>query len=92
MILKFKSRKLKRLYEKDDPSGVDPSHVRKLRQQLTALDAAEQPGDMALPGWDLHPLKGNRKGEWSVHVSGKWVITFKFEGTNATDVSYEDYH
>ena len=80
------------MYEKDDSLGVDPSHVRKLRQQLTALDAAEQPGDMAIPGWDFHPLKGNRKGEWSVHVSGNWVITFKFEGSKATDVNYEDYH
>ena len=92
MILRFRSRKLKMLYEMDDPSGVDPRHVRKLRQQLTALDADEQPGDMAMPGWDLHPLKGDRKGEWSVPVSGKWVMTFRFEGTNATDVTYEDYH
>lgn len=92
MILKFRSRKLKKLYEKDDPSGVDPAHVRKIRQQLTALDAAEQPGDMAMPGWDLHPLKGDRKGQWAVHVSGRWVMTFRFEGIHATDVTYEDYH
>ena len=92
MILKFRSRKLKKLYEKDDPSGVDPSHLRKIGQQLTALDAAEKPGDMAMPGWALHRLRGNRTGEWSVHVSGNWVITFRFDGTNATDVNYEDYH
>ena len=92
MIKRFRHRGLKKLYERDDPGGVDSHHVRKLKQQLTALDAAEQPGDMAIPGWNFHPLKGKRKGEWAVRVSGNWRLTFKFDGSDATDVGYEDYH
>ena len=50
------------------------------------------PKDMALPGLQLHELSGDRKGTWSVRVSGNWRITFKFVGEHATDIEYEDYH
>jgi len=47
---------------------------------------------MNLPGLHLHQLKGERKGTWSVRVSGNWRITFEFEGSHAVDVNLEDYH
>jgi proteic killer suppression protein len=47
---------------------------------------------MALPGLRLHALKGDRKGTWSVTVSGSWRMTFSFDGKDAVDVDYEDYH
>jgi proteic killer suppression protein len=59
---------------------------------LGRLDASTAPGDMDLPGLALHPLKGARKGDWSVRVSGNWRVTFRFEGEDAAAVDYEDYH
>ena len=47
---------------------------------------------MALPGYGFHPLKGERKGAYSVSVSGNWRITFKFIEGDAADVNLEDYH
>ena len=47
---------------------------------------------MALPGLDLHPLKGDRRGTWAVRVSGNWRVTFRFRGPDVEDVGYEDYH
>jgi proteic killer suppression protein len=47
---------------------------------------------MALPGLDLHPLKGDRRGTWAVSVSGNWRITFRFSGPDTEDMNYEDYH
>jgi proteic killer suppression protein len=47
---------------------------------------------MNLPGLKLHELKGGRKGTWAVQVSGNWRVTFSFDGVDATDVNYEDYH
>jgi len=47
---------------------------------------------MDLPGLRLHELKGKRKGTWTVNVSGNWRITFVFDGADAVDVNYEDYH
>jgi proteic killer suppression protein len=47
---------------------------------------------MDLPGLDLHSLKGSRKGEYAVKVSGNWRVTFQFQGNDVDQVSYEDYH
>jgi toxin HigB-1 len=64
----------------------------RLRLILGRLSASVQPRDMALPGLHLHELKGKRKGTWSVRVSGNWRVTFKFDGPEACDVNYEEYH
>jgi len=47
---------------------------------------------MDLPGLYLHRLKGRDAETWSVRVSGNWRVTFRFEGPDAVDVNYEDYH
>ena len=47
---------------------------------------------MDLPGFRLHPLKGDLAGYWSVSVSGNWRIVFRFDGSNVRDVDLVDYH
>jgi len=59
---------------------------------LSMLDAAGSPADMDLPGYRLHPLKGELKGRWSVTVSGNWRLTFRIESGNAFEVDLTDYH
>jgi toxin HigB-1 len=51
-----------------------------LRAVLAALETAFVPSDMALPGARLHPLHGDREGQWSVSISGNWRVVFEFEG------------
>ncbi len=92
MIQKFKHKGLKRLFESGITSGVDSQHVARIRKILALLETAETIEDMDLPGLNLHPLKGNRKGIWAVKVSGNWRITFKIQNGDAFDVNYEDYH
>ena len=92
MIRRFRHRGLKRLYERDDRSGVNAAHATRLERILTLLDVAQRPADIDLPGYRLHPLKGERKGEWSVSVSGNWRVTFRFDEGDVTDLNYEDYH
>ena len=57
---------------------------------LTALGQASEPRDLDVPG--LHPLKGDRRGQWAVSVSGNWRIVFRFEDGQAVDIDLEDYH
>ena len=92
MIQKFKHKGLKKLFDSDVPGGVDPKHSTRIRKILALLETAETIEDMDLPGLDLHQLKGNRKGTWTVSVSGNWRITFKIQNGDAIDVNYEDYH
>ncbi|MCL4791505.1 MAG: type II toxin-antitoxin system RelE/ParE family toxin [Gammaproteobacteria bacterium] len=92
MICGFRHRGLQRLHECDDPRSLNAAHVDKIRRILARLEVASVPGDMNLPGWRLHRLKGNRAGFWSVAVQANWRVIFRFERGNATDIDYLDYH
>lgn len=92
MIRTFRHRGLKRLFERGDPSGVRADQIRRIRDVLAHLDGATEPSDVDLPGYRLHPLKGDLKGRWSVTISGNWRITFRFAERTALDVDLTDYH
>ncbi len=92
MIRTLRHKGLKALYEGKRSAKVVRSHVSKLQRILSALDEATGPHEMDLPGFRLHPLKGKSKGYFSVWVSGNWRVTFRFEGVDAVDVDYVDYH
>jgi proteic killer suppression protein len=92
MVRSFKHRGLKRLFERDDRSGIRPDLVDTVQEVLTVLDDALTPQDLNLPGYRLHPLKGGLKGFWSVTVRANWRIIFRFEETDAFDVELIDYH
>ena len=79
------------LHERGDGSRLSAGLVLRLRRILLRLKA-RLPGHMDVPGYHLHPLKGDRRGLWSVRVSGNWRVVFRFEGTEAVDVSLIDYH
>ena len=68
MIRTIRHKGLKRLFEQDDPSGVNPEHVGKLKNNLATLHAAPVIAHMDLPGFKLHTLKGALKGFWAVTV------------------------
>ena len=92
MIQKYKHKGLKELFESGSSAGINPQHVTRLRQILALLETAETLDDMDLPGLNLHQLKGKRKGNWAVKVSGNWRVTFELQKGDAFDVNYEDYH
>jgi proteic killer suppression protein len=92
VIRSFKHRGLKRLYEREDRSGIRPDLVDDVEDILFRLDSAYSPQALNLPGYRLHPLKGDMKGFWSVTVRANWRIIFRFEGTDAFDVELIDYH
>ena len=92
MIRVFRHKGLRRFFETGSKSGIQAQHVDRLRLVLAQLNAATGPRDMDLPGLDLRPLKGERKGIWAVSMSGNWRVTFRFFGKEADVVDYEDYH
>jgi proteic killer suppression protein len=92
MIKHYRHKGLEALAEKANARGIDPSLAKRLTIRLRMLEDSIEPSDMDVPGWNLHELKGERTGTWSVKVSGNWRLTFKFEDGNAVDVDLEDYH
>jgi len=92
VIQSFRHKGLKRFYESGSAAGVQPHHAKRLRMLLTALDTAQSVEDMDIPGFRLHPMKGEERGRWSVWVNGNWRVTFEFKDGHAYVLDYEDYH
>ena len=92
MIASFKHKGLKQLAEQGDRSKIRRDLTDKIERILSVLDAAAAPQALDLPGYRLHPLKGDRKGYWSVTVRANWRIIFRFENGDAHDVELVDYH
>lgn len=92
MIRSFRHKGLAKFFEAGSRAGIQPSHAKRLRMQLTALDTATVMDDMDIPGFRLHPLKGGERGRWSIWVNGNWRLTFEFKDGDVHVVDYEDYH
>ena len=92
MIRSYRHKGLQRFAQTGSKAGIQPAQAKRLRNLLTALEAASQPADLNAPGYGLHSLHGEFQGHWAVRVSGNWRLTFAFEGEDAILVDYQDYH
>ncbi len=92
-IVSIRHKGLRRFLEKNDPSGLPQERLERIRRILTVLIGAatlEQANSM--PGWKLHPLKGNRAGTFALAVSGNWRLTFAVKDGEIFELDLEDYH
>lgn len=92
MIRTWRHKGLQAFFETGSKAGIQAAHAVRLAGQLRRLNVARGSQDMNLPGWKLHPLKGDLKGHWAVWVSGNWRMTFTFDDRDAVLVDYQDYH
>ena len=90
--MRIQDSTLRKFWRTGRTKGIDPQATERLEELLTALNAATKPGDMALPGWDFHPLKGDRKGQYAVEIRGLFRLVFEWESGEAVRVRSEDYH
>ena len=89
--MRFAHKGLRALYEEELIRGLPQNLVPRIRRIVTDLSVAIHPRDMDLPGYRLHPLKGDRAGQWAIRVSANWRIVFRFEDGEAIDVDFVDY-
>lgn len=92
MIQSFRHKGLKRLFEDGDRKGIRADYVEKVENILAVLNRARTPEDMNLPGFRLHPLKGDLKGFSAVTVRANYRVIFRFDNGHACDVDFVDYH
>lgn len=93
MIVSFRHKGLKKFFEAGKTQGIQPAHADRLRNQLHMLDNAVSVQEMNIPGWQLHPLKGELAGFHAVSVNGNWRLVFRFVGPSQVElVDYRDYH
>ena len=91
-IRNFRHKGLERFFATGNKAGIQAKHAERLRLILGRLNAAASARDMALPGLELHELRGERRGTWAVKVSGNWRVTFGVMGKDMAHVDHEDYH
>ncbi|MBI4725060.1 MAG: type II toxin-antitoxin system RelE/ParE family toxin [Rhodomicrobium sp.] len=92
-IYSIRHRGLRKFLEKNDPSGLPQDRIEKIRRIVTALSSTAEFGQLqTMPGWRLHPLKGDRAGYWAMSLSGNWRVTFRVEDDGLYDLDLEDYH
>jgi toxin HigB-1 len=92
MIISFRHKGLRVFYETGSTRGIRADHAKRLARMLPALDRAQVPDDLDIPGWRLHPLSGELQGFWSLTVSGNWRVIFRFVGSDVELLNYLDYH
>lgn len=92
MIVGFRHKGLEQLYRLGRKGGVQPAHVPKLLRILSALDVAQSPADLDIPGFRTHELRGATAGCLSIWVNGNWRVTFRFIEADVELVDYQDYH
>ena len=90
--MRFAHRGLRRYHERGDARMLNSQHVKRIEYILRALRDAKSPRDVFASNWRIHPLRGNRRGQWSGSVSGNWRIVFRFENGEAVDIDLIDYH
>lgn len=92
MIKTFAHKGLEKFFLTDSTAGIQPKHEKRLRLILTALNAVDDLKNLNAPTFRLHPLKGKKKGLWSMTINGNWRVVFRFEEGDAYVVDYTDYH
>jgi len=92
MIASWKDGATRRLAEtgKSRFRGLDVDRALELLAVLNAAPSLRAISPLKSVG--LHPLKGDRKGQWAITVNGPWRICFRFRDGNACDVQIVDYH
>ena len=76
MIRRFRHKGLERLFMHEDASGISPQLAGKLRRMLILLDRGKDPSALNLPGYRLHSLRGERRGQWAATVTGNLRLVF----------------
>jgi proteic killer suppression protein len=78
VIRSFRSKALKRFFEKGETKGLQPQFIGKIGAVLDALHVAARVSELDVPGFGLHALKGDRAGYHAIVITRNWRITFRF--------------
>ena len=93
MIRSFADKETERVWNEERSRKLPPDIQDTALRKLQMLNAAEKIADLANPpGNRLEPLKGSRKGQWSIRINGQWRICFVWSDAHAEKVEICDYH
>ncbi len=94
MIQSFKHKGLRVLWQQGNNSKLPADQIGRIERMLEIIDAAQAVSEdfEAFPNWNIHKLAGELKAYWSIKVNKNYRIIFRFDGLNAFELDYIDYH
>lgn len=93
VIRTFADKTTEVLFSLGKAKRIPPELAKRVVRKLDMIDSAYRVEDLRVPpGNRLHVLEGDREGQWSIAVNDQWRICFRFEGEDAYDVEFCDYH
>jgi proteic killer suppression protein len=93
VIRSFGDRDTERLWRRERVKAYDARILRVALRKLAILDAAANLDDLRVPpGNRLEPLRGDRRGQYSIRINDQWRICFVWKDGGAEDVEVVDYH
>ena len=94
MIKSIRHKGLRQLWEEGNGSKLPAEEVSRIERMLGMINRAKQvPFDFAaFKNWNIHRLTGDLKDYWSIKTSKNYSFIFRFDGQDAYDIDYIDYH
>ncbi|MFH0921018.1 MAG: type II toxin-antitoxin system RelE/ParE family toxin [Fibrobacterota bacterium] len=93
MIKSFKSSEAEKLFHREISRRLPPDIQGTVIRKLWMIHAAGNINDLRLPPSNhLEPLKGDRKGQYSIRINRQWRLCFKWFESDAYEVEITDYH
>jgi proteic killer suppression protein len=93
MIVSFKSKETVLIWNGELSTKL-PLQIQKVaRRKLRMLNNSHIINDLTIPPSNrLEPLKGDRKGRYSIRINDQWRICFEWRNNSAYNVEIIDYH
>jgi len=93
VIKSFADRETQSLYVTGASRRLPADVTRRALRKLEYIDLASRLEDLLVPpGNRLHPLAGDRRGQYSISINDQWRICFRLAEGDAHDVEITDYH
>ncbi len=93
MIESFADKRTAAIFLGHEVRGLPKEIQNAARRKLKIIDAVLTIESLRIPpGNRLEPLKGDRKGQWSIRINGQWRICFRWKDGVALDLEIVDYH
>jgi len=89
----YKDKLSEQLGEGEKIKGYSPDLTAKARRKIEMVKAAAHLDDLRIPPSNhLEKLLGDRAGQYSIRIDGRYRICFEWIEGKATDIEFVDYH
>ena len=93
MIKSFRDKETERVWNREFSKRLPKEIQERAFMKLQQLHSADDLKDLSIPvSNQLEPLKGDRKGDYSIRINKQWRICFAWLGGHPLDVEITDYH